>query len=48
MIYQDDYIHRRRKETALLCEKTIAKEEILIRQDIKKRTSDLLKKVFSE
>ena len=26
----------------------IAKEEILIRQDIKKRTSDLLKKVFSE
>ena len=26
----------------------IAKEEILIRQDVKKRTSDLLKKVFSE
>jgi hypothetical protein len=41
----DEYVTQRAIEGLFFM---IAKEEILIRQDIKKRTSNLLKKVFSE
>ena len=41
----DEYVTQRAIEGLFFM---IAKEEILIKQDIKKRTSDLLKKVFSE